>query len=243
MANMAKVDAKKKEITGKKESENGKENQNIADIVKDLMSKEDRKDAEFRFVLLTTEVGDVGKYITHDPKLNPGARPHGSREDEKLAYGQVIVMLRALTYLRGIDYDEAQSLGLRNWQDADWRKREAQSKNEVKGRVACLGFSSGQAYVVDKENTLNNLVKLAEPRIIVMKTASPDFAIAMQYATGLVTDHGGYTSHAASIARERNIPCIVGTGNATELIKHNQIIHVEAGLEKGKEDVGRVYLE
>jgi phosphohistidine swiveling domain-containing protein len=199
------------------------EKNNIETIVANLMEKEDRKDSEFRFALLSTEIGDIGKYITHDPKLNPGARPHGSKEDEKLAYGQAIVMLMGLCYARGISYDNALNLGINNWQEADWRKRESSSK-EVKGFAAVPYFRSGDAYVVSEKNPLS---EMKTPGILVMEFAKPDFVLAKEYILGIVTDHGGSSCHAANIAREYNIPCIVGTGNATTIINHGDRISLD----------------
>ena len=44
---------------------------------------------------------------------------------------------------------------------------------------------------------------------------------------GFVTDHGGLTSHAAIISRSLNIPAVVGTHNASTLIKDGDTIIVD----------------
>ena len=41
---------------------------------------------------------------------------------------------------------------------------------------------------------------------------------AMEKAGGFITDEGGITCHAAILSREFNVPCIVGTVNATRKI-------------------------
>jgi pyruvate,water dikinase len=46
----------------------------------------------------------------------------------------------------------------------------------------------------------------------------------MKRAAGIVTDHGGRTSHAAIVSRELGVPAIVGTGNATSILKDGQEI-------------------
>ncbi len=48
----------------------------------------------------------------------------------------------------------------------------------------------------------------------------------------MITNHGGKFSHAGILAREHNIPCIVGTGNATEIIGHGQKIKIQANSKK-----------
>ena len=204
--------------------------ENLEETVKDLMGREDRKDAEFRYVILSTEIGDIGRYITHDSKLNPGARPYGSRDDEILAYGQAFAMLMALSSLRKISVQEALDKGMANWKDADWRKREAASRDKIRGRSACLGYAAGKAYVLSEENKLEDF----EKGIIVAAFAAPDIAPYLKKAQACVTDHGGSTCHLALIAREYNTPCIVGCGNATSLIKHGQKVIVDAKPETGK---------
>ncbi len=204
----------------------------IEKIISELMGKEDRKDPEFRYVLLTTEIGDIGKYMTHDPKLNPNARPHGSKEDEKLAYGQAIVMLMSLCNVRGIRYNEALDLGLKNWQEADWRKRISQGSEMqglAVGLAAVQGYVQANAYVLSKEHPLDEMKTRS---ILVMKHADPDFVKAKDYTVGIVTDEGGRLCHAAVIARDWNIPCIVGTGNATEIIKHNDLIEMDSDVQR-----------
>jgi len=201
----------------------------IEKIIGELMAKEDRKDPEFRYAILATEMGDIGKYITHDPKLNPNARPHGSKEDEKLAYGQVLVQIAALCHLRNIPYQEALDLGLKNWLDADWRRRKS-AGTEVKGLSAVQGYVQANAYVVSKEHPIDDMKSAS---ILVMEFAKPDFIIAKDYIRGIVTDHGGCACHAANIAREYRIPCIVGTGNATQVIKHDDLIELDSDLERG----------
>jgi pyruvate,water dikinase len=50
----------------------------------------------------------------------------------------------------------------------------------------------------------------------------PDFVPFMKMASAIVTDKGGITSHAAIVSRELNIPCVVGTENATQIMKTSQ---------------------
>ena len=57
---------------------------------------------------------------------------------------------------------------------------------------------------------------------------TPDMVPAMQRAGAIVTNEGGMTCHAAIVSREMGIPCIVGTENATEILKEGEIITVHA---------------
>jgi len=206
--------------------------ENIEQLIAGLMAKEDRKDVEFRHIIAVTEVGDIGKYITHDPKLNPNARPHGTKEDEVLAYGQAFVQLAALAYLRGIRISDAWDKGLENWADNDWKKKPVQTeKKTLKGIPASPGYASGIAEVVNSISDIKNTGS-----ILVVKYATPEFAAVLKDYSGCISDHGGKTCHLANIAREMNLPCVVGTGNATEMIKNGQSISLDG-------DKGEVYLE
>jgi len=202
---------------------------NLEDKIRKLMENEDRKDTEFRYAITATEIGDLGKYITHDPKLNPNARPHGSKEDEILAYGQAFVQLAALAQLRGISLENAVEKGLENWIEADWRKSKDKG-HFISGITACNGYAIGIAYVAKSEKDLK---EMPPGRIVIAETAKPDLAQYLTSVLAIVTDHGGKTCHLANIAREYGTPCVVGTGNATRLIKTGDRIIVEAMTEEG----------
>jgi len=55
--------------------------------------------------------------------------------------------------------------------------------------------------------------------ILVTPMTNPDYVPFMRIANAIVTDKGGVTAHAAIVSRELGIPCIVGTENATKLMK------------------------
>ena len=63
---------------------------------------------------------------------------------------------------------------------------------------------------------------------------SPELVPAMHKAAGIVTDEGGVTCHAAIVSREFNIPCIVGTGNATKVFKDGDFIEVNTEFATAK---------
>ncbi|MFN7088683.1 MAG: phosphoenolpyruvate synthase, partial [Candidatus Paceibacteria bacterium] len=65
----------------------------------------------------------------------------------------------------------------------------------------------------------------------------PDWVPAMRMASAIVTDSGGRTAHAAIVSRELGVPCIVGTGNATKVIKTGDFVTVSCA----EGEVGKVY--
>jgi len=64
--------------------------------------------------------------------------------------------------------------------------------------------------------------------ILVTTMTNPDYVPFMRIASAIVTDKGGVTAHAAIVSRELGIPCIVGTENATKLMKTGQGYTVDA---------------
>jgi pyruvate,water dikinase len=64
----------------------------------------------------------------------------------------------------------------------------------------------------------------------VTQMTSPDMVPAMTRAAGIVTDEGGMTCHAAIVARELGIPCIVGASNATHILKNDQMVTVHGQM-------------
>ena len=72
--------------------------------------------------------------------------------------------------------------------------------------------------------------------ILVAWATNPAIVPAMKKAAAIVTNEGGLTCHAAIVSRELNIPCIVGTKIATEVLKDGDIVEVDAdnGIVKKK---------
>ncbi|MGI8495041.1 MAG: phosphoenolpyruvate synthase, partial [Pyrinomonadaceae bacterium] len=62
--------------------------------------------------------------------------------------------------------------------------------------------------------------------ILVTSMTDPAWEPIMKRASAIVTDRGGRTCHSAIISRELGLPCIVGTGNATELLRSGQDVTV-----------------
>lgn len=63
--------------------------------------------------------------------------------------------------------------------------------------------------------------------IIVLPFATPFHTFVILRAGAIITDRGGITSHAAVIAREMGIPCIVGTENATLVLRDGMEVVVD----------------
>ena len=75
---------------------------------------------------------------------------------------------------------------------------------------------------------LSDLPKVQKGDILVASMTMPQYIPAMEKAAGFITDEGGITCHAAIIARELDVPCIVGTKNATKLLKDGDKVELDA---------------
>jgi phosphohistidine swiveling domain-containing protein len=94
----------------------------------------------------------------------------------------------------------------------------------VKGQVGCAGQASGIVQIVTPGDAAVDFPKGA---VLVSEMTTPDLVPIMQKAVAIVTDNGGILSHAAIVARELKKPCIVGTGNATIVLKNGDRVTVD----------------
>lgn len=80
-----------------------------------------------------------------------------------------------------------------------------------------------------------DIEKFRDGAILVTQMTDPDWVPIMQRAAGIVTDHGGPTSHAAIVSRELGVPAVVGTGNGTSVLAEGAPITLScAGGEDGE---------
>ena len=95
------------------------------------------------------------------------------------------------------------------------------------GKKIVNGLAIGESIVTGKVQVIksvDNIHLFKKGSILVTKMTSPDWVPIMKQAAGIITDHGGRTSHAAIVSRELGVPAIVGTNNATEILKEGQSI-------------------
>ncbi len=113
-------------------------------------------------------------------------------------------------------------------------------KGRVKGKVLANGSAVGGKIGRGKANVIKNVAKIAQFKkgeVLVTEMTDPDWEPIMKIASAIVTNSGGRTSHAAIVSRELGIPCVVGTGNATRVIRDGAPITVSCA----EGEAGRVY--
>lgn len=97
----------------------------------------------------------------------------------------------------------------------------------VRGLAASPGTARGTVRTLGEGMSLD-VVKKGDVLVTVM--TSPDMVPAMTRAAAVVTDEGGMTCHAAIVARELGIPCIVGASNATKILTQGMLITVDGKM-------------
>lgn len=106
------------------------------------------------------------------------------------------------------------------------------------GSPASPGIASGPTRLIHQSSEIDRVLV---GDVLVAEMTTPDFVPAMKRAAAIATDRGGRTCHAAIVSRELGIPCVVGTENATKVLKQEQIITVDGSV--GKVFEGRLVRE
>lgn len=101
------------------------------------------------------------------------------------------------------------------------------------GIPASEGIARGKVCIIDD---LAEMKKFQVGDILLAKTTSPEFVVIMSKASGIITQFGGISSHAAIVSRELGIPCIVGCKNLFEKVKNGDKIMMDGNS-------GKVYYE
>lgn len=97
------------------------------------------------------------------------------------------------------------------------------------GKILIKGLSVGDKIAVGKVRVIEDVSHIHEfqpGEVLVTDKTDPDWEPIMKIAAAIVTNKGGRTSHAAIVSRELGIPAVVGTGNATEVLKTGQEVTV-----------------
>jgi len=104
-------------------------------------------------------------------------------------------------------------------------KDQQHDSREIHGTVANTGMARGRVQIIRNMESLKNF-KTGD--ILVASMTRPEYMMAIKKAAAIITDEGGLTCHAAIIARELNIPAIIGTKIATRVFKDGDMVEVRA---------------
>ncbi|UCC29589.1 MAG: phosphoenolpyruvate synthase, partial [Phycisphaerales bacterium] len=91
----------------------------------------------------------------------------------------------------------------------------------ARGRPVGMKVGHGAATVLKDVSEIDSF---EEGQVLVTRMTNPDWEPIMKIASAIVTDQGGRTCHAAIIAREMDIPCVVGTETGTKDIPDGEVV-------------------
>ncbi|MBI1284903.1 MAG: phosphoenolpyruvate synthase [Thiobacillus sp.] len=104
----------------------------------------------------------------------------------------------------------------------------------ISGRAIGQKIGAGAVRVIASPAEMN---RVQPGDILVTDMTDPDWEPVMKRAAAIVTNRGGRTCHAAIVARELGIPAVVGTGDATTVLKEGEPVTVSCA----EGDTGMVY--
>ncbi len=140
---------------------------------------------------------------------------------------QSFMMIGDGKFLRKIDGRNAELLAVKFY------SREVKTTNVIQGVCANPGKAIGSVKIILSDyrgfDNLREIIgQMGKGNILVAETTSPELMPACRKANAIITNQGGLLSHAAIVSRELNIPCIVGVGDATKVLKDGDIVEVDA---------------
>ncbi|EFC82266.1 PEP/pyruvate-binding domain-containing protein, partial [Parafrankia sp. EUN1f] len=95
------------------------------------------------------------------------------------------------------------------------------------GRGGAPGRAGGKVRVLASPG---EAAGFATGEVLVAAMTSPDWVPVIRRAAAVVTDSGGITCHAAIVARELGVPCVVGTSTATSTLHTGDHVIVDGAL-------------
>ena len=104
---------------------------------------------------------------------------------------------------------------------------ENEGQIEIKGNVGSTGTVRALVRVILSEKDFK---KFKDGEVLVTSMTRPEYVPLMKIASAIVTDEGGITCHAAIVSRELKTPCIIGTKNATRILKDGDEVEVDANI-------------
>jgi len=104
---------------------------------------------------------------------------------------------------------------------------ENEDQIEIKGNVGSTGIVRALVRVILSEKDFE---KFKDGEVLVTSMTRPEYVPLMKIASAIVTDEGGITCHAAIVSRELKTPCIIGTKNASRILKDGDEVEVDANI-------------
>ena len=101
----------------------------------------------------------------------------------------------------------------------------------LKGEEVGVKIGQGEVHVIEGSSEIQ---KFKSGQVLVTDMTDPDWEPIMKIASAIVTNRGGRTCHAAIVSRELGVPCVIGTGKGTEVLKAVKEVTVDCSQGEGR---------
>jgi pyruvate,water dikinase len=108
---------------------------------------------------------------------------------------------------------------------------EEEGKLLLKGEAVGTKIGQGEVHVIEESNEIHRFKK---GQVLVTEMTDPDWEPIMKIASGIVTNKGGRTCHAAIVSRELGVPCVISTGKGTEVLKEIKEVTIDCSQGEGR---------
>ena len=98
-----------------------------------------------------------------------------------------------------------------------------QGKHLITGVAVGNKISNGKVKILE---SMKQYKMFQQGDILVTDMTTPDWEPLMKISSGIITNKGGRTCHAAIVARELGLNAVVGVGNYTDVLKDNQSVTI-----------------
>ena len=108
---------------------------------------------------------------------------------------------------------------------------EEEGKLLLRGEAVGTKIGQGEVKVIEDSSEIN---KFKRGQVLVTDMTDPDWQPIMKIASGIVTNKGGRTCHAAIVSRELGVPCVISTGRGTEVLKEIKEVTIDCSQGEGR---------
>jgi pyruvate, water dikinase len=195
-----------------------------------------QKDQQNKFCLNDAQVLELAKWVCTIEKYYSEKKGHWCPMDVEWAVDGLTNQLFIVQARPETIHSQKDNTKLVEYKITD----AAPEKRIMQGIAVGSKIASGKVvimYGMDGRDGSHDGSDFKEGDILVTDMTDPDWEPIMKKASAIVTNKGGRTCHAAIVARELGVPAIVGTGNATDNLKEEQLITVSCC----EGEVGHIY--
>jgi len=108
---------------------------------------------------------------------------------------------------------------------------EEEGKLLLRGEAVGTKIGQGEVKVIEHSSEIE---KFKRGQVLVTDMTDPDWQPIMKIASGIVTNKGGRTCHAAIVSRELGVPCVISTGKGTEVLKGIKKVTIDCSQGEGR---------